>query len=92
MQWIFVSFFAVALALAPKADAAPLMSQKPFPSTTLVQDVKVICSEDGHCYRPPVRRPVARWVYGDGNFSGPYAGPGYYGSPRYRYVWWPFFW
>lgn len=57
-----------------------------------VENVKVICHEDGRCYRPPTRRPVARWVYGDNNFVGPYDGPGYYGNPRYRYNWWPFWW
>jgi len=52
----------------------------------------VICDEGGRCYRPPVRKPVARWVYGDGNFYGPYDGPGYYGNPRLRYRVFPYFW
>jgi len=55
----------------------------------LAVNVKIICEEDGHCYQRG-RRPVAHWVYGEGNFSGPYVGPGYYGSPAYRWRWWPF--
>lgn len=60
--------------------------------SSLIKNVKVICDESGHCYRPQARRPVARWVYGDNNFIGPYSGPGYYGSPAHRYRWLPFFW
>jgi hypothetical protein len=33
---------------------------------------------------------VARWVYGEKNFSGPYTGPGYYGWPNWRSRWWLF--
>jgi hypothetical protein len=56
-------------------------------------EVKIICSEGGICYRPPRRRPVARWVYGDGAFFGPgsYSGPGYYGWPGSHWRWFPFF-
>lgn len=67
---------------------AKLASEQGWP----IEQVKVICDESGRCYRPPGRRPVARWVYGDNNFVGPYSGPGYYGSPPYRYRWWPFYW
>ena len=75
------------------AEALSLLSHKPLVSPpAIVENVKVICDEDGRCYRPPIRRPVARWVYGDNNFYGPYVGPGYYGNPRYRYNWWPFWW
>ncbi len=76
--------------LAGGANAMPIYSFGKLRG--VVVDVKVICAEDGRCYRPPTRRPVARWVYGDNNFVGPYVGPGYYGSPRYRYRWWPFYW
>jgi hypothetical protein len=56
-------------------------------------EVKIVCDEDGICYRLPRRRPVARWVYGDGAFFGPgsYSGPGYYGSPGSHWRWFPFF-
>jgi hypothetical protein len=56
-------------------------------------EVKIICTVDGRCDRLPLRRPVARWVYGDGAFfgPGPYTGPGYYGSPGSHWRWFPFF-
>ena len=58
-----------------------------------VVEVKIVCAEDGQCNRPPRRRPVARWVYGDGAFFGPgsYSGPGYYGSSGSHWRWFPFF-
>src|ERR1700754_5360000 len=67
------------------ADALTLLSQKSFAAPAAVENVKVVCDEQGRCYRPPGRRPVAKWIYSDTNFYGPYTGPGYYGSPRYRY-------
>jgi hypothetical protein len=79
-----------AMLLSTGVDAMPMANLVKPPA--LVQNAKVVCAEDGHCYRPPRRRPVATWVYGDNNFVGPYDGPGYYGSPRYRYRWWPFYW
>lgn len=56
-------------------------------------EVKIVCGEDGQCNRPPRRRPVARWVYGDGAFFGPgsYSGPGYYGWPGSHWRWFPLF-
>jgi hypothetical protein len=57
---------------------------------SLAEKIKVVSLEDGRGYRPPIRRPVARRVYGRNNFYGPYAGPGHYGNPRYRYNWSPF--
>jgi hypothetical protein len=90
MRTIFASMMAVGLLMVSSANATPLMSHIQSGPESLVQAAKVICDEAGNCYRPPVRRPVARWVYGDNNFIGPYTGPGNYGSPRYRYSWW--FW
>ncbi len=83
----------LSMMLAGGAAAAPLLVQTTTPHSkpALVQ-VKVICNEAGRCYRPPTRKPVARWVYGDGNFYGPYEGPGYYGDPRLRYRVFPYFW
>ena len=78
---------------AGAASAAPLPAQSPMPDATpMLERVKVVCNEAGRCYRPPARKPVARWVYGDGNFYGPYDGPGYYGNPRLRYRVFPYFW
>jgi hypothetical protein len=58
-----------------------------------IVEIKIICTVDGKCDRPPIRRPVARWVYGDGAFfgPGPYSGPGYYGFPGSHWRWFPFF-
>jgi hypothetical protein len=54
-----------------------------------VTEVKIICEVDGFCFKRG-RKPIARWIYGEGAFYGPYTGPGNYGNPRYRYNWWPF--
>ena len=58
-----------------------------------IVEVKIVCSVDGICERPPTRRPVARWVYGDNAFfgPGPYTGPGNYGAPGAHWRWFPFF-
>ena len=91
MRTIFASALVTALLTATHAGAAPLLSHsQPLPDS-LVTAAKVICDEAGNCYRPHRRRPVARWVYGDTNFYGPYVGPGNYGNPRYRYSWWPWY-
>jgi hypothetical protein len=55
--------------------------------TPVAEQVRIVCDEAGVCYRPASRRPVARWIYGDGAFSGPYDGPRYYGDPARRYRW-----
>jgi hypothetical protein len=91
MRTIFASAVAAGLLIATHAGAAPLLVQGQHAPDSLVTEVKVICDEAGNCYRPNRRRPVARWVYGDNNFSGPYVGPGNYGPPRYRYTWWPWY-
>lgn len=86
-----VTVVGIGLLTSSAAEALPLLSARPSaPAATMVESVKVVCDEQGRCYRPPGRRPTARWVYGDKNFYGPYVGPGYYGDPRYRYSWWPF--
>jgi hypothetical protein len=64
--------------LNPANSMAPLTS---------AENARIVCEESGLCYRLPTRRPVARWIYGDGAFYGPYDGPRYYGSPGRRYGW-----
>ena len=56
-----------------------------------VVNVKIVCEPDGLCYHRG-RRPVVRWIYGEGAFSGPgrYVGPGNYGKPGSHWSWWPF--
>lgn len=88
-----IGLVAALLLLTCPVSAAPLLGQANLPqAASSTVDAKVICYESGQCVRPPVRRPVARWVYGDTNFYGPYAGPGNYGNPRYRYNRFPFYW
>jgi hypothetical protein len=87
---IRTSFFLMAFALAASsASAMPLAPRASIAAPDDVVNAKIICSEGGHCYQRG-RPPVARWVYGEKNFSGPYAGPGYYGWPNYRWRWWFF--
>jgi hypothetical protein len=82
--------FSLAVAsLVTSASAAPLLNQansvvNPF----IAENVKIVCETDGHCYRPPSRPKIARWVYGEDAFCGPYRGPGYYGRPNWRSCWW----
>ena len=89
MRTVLISAAVIGLLAWSGAQAMPLANLG-VAAPPVAEQVKVICHEDGRCYRPPIRRPVARWVYGDNNFSGPYVGPGFYGSPGYRYNWWPF--
>ena len=78
---------AAAIGLAAStASAMPLGGNLAKPST-MVQNARIVCEESGYCYRPPGRRPVARWIYGDRAFSGPYTGPGNYGWPNWHSRW-----
>jgi hypothetical protein len=91
MRTFIGSVIAITVLSASGTEALPLFPQAG--SQNFVENVKVICHEDGYCSRPPVRRPVAKWVYGDRNFYGPYYGPGNYGNtPRLHYRWGPYFW
>ena len=84
----------LALALGSFATAAsamvPLNQAKAFPPLQKFEQVKIVCEQDGYCYRPRGRRPVARWIYGEDVFRGPFVGPGNYGWPGYHSIWWPF--
>jgi hypothetical protein len=85
--------FGLGILLAGGASAAPIVPHADLAvAASTVDNVRVVCHEDGVCQRPLRRKPVARWVYGDGNFYGPYQGPGYYGDPRLRYRVFPYFW
>jgi hypothetical protein len=79
--------------LTSGAWALPVLSPGHSTRTSDLLEVRVICTVDGQCKRPPHRRPVARWIYGDGAFfgPGPYSGPGYYGPPGSHWRWFPFF-
>jgi hypothetical protein len=92
MRKVLLSLFGImALTVGAKAIPVSNLSGVAKPGSA-VHSVKIICEEDGRCFQPPTRKPVAHWVYGDNNFLGPYNGPRYYGSPPYRSRWWPFYW
>ena len=74
--------------LSTNAFSMPLLNQaSSMPRPSLAENVRIVCEESGVCYRLPGRRPVARWIYGDGAFYGPYDGPRYYGWPGRHYGW-----
>lgn len=85
----FGALLAVAAVYVSPASALPV-----FPMSAAerpVTQVKIICEPDGTCFRAPRRRPVARWIYGDKTFSGPYVGPGNYGNPATHWRKFPYF-
>jgi hypothetical protein len=87
MKLVALSAVAIGM-LSTTAFATPLLNQaNSIAQPSLPENVRIICEEDGRCYRAPGRRPVARWIYGDGAFYGPYDGPRYYGWPNRRYAW-----
>lgn len=88
---IRTSFLVLALGLATSSvSAMPLMRPAAAIGADNIVNVKVVCEPDGRCYQRG-RRPVARWVYGEGAFSGPpYGGPAYYGRPSQYWNWRPF--
>ena len=87
------SFFALAMGIiASNASAMPLTSPSAVAHSNNVTNVKIVCAENGYCAQVGRRKPVAHWVYEDGNFSGSYSGQGWYGSPRLHYGWWPYWW
>jgi hypothetical protein len=88
---IRATILAAALAFTlGSASAAPVFSHaNTIARSEMVTDVKIICGQEGYCFHRG-RRPVARWVYGDGNFDTSYTGPGNYGRPGHHWVWSPF--
>jgi len=84
-----ILFSLAAACLVTTASAAPLLNQaNSVVNPSIAENIKIVCETDGYCYRPPGRPKVARWVYGDDAFCGPYRGRGYYGSPSWRSCWW----
>jgi len=83
----------IASAVVFGASSVSAMPVADFAShSSMVQNARIVCEQSGQCYRPPARRPVARWIYGDRAFSGPgpFVGPGNYGWPNWHYRWWWF--
>jgi hypothetical protein len=78
----------IGVGLSTTAFAMPLVHQGGMShELPFAERARIVCEENGQCYRPEGRHPVARWIYGDGAFYGPYQGPGYYGLPGRRYKW-----
>jgi hypothetical protein len=94
MEKIMIRAVLFAFALGSFATTAsamvPINQGEAFPRLQTVEQSRIICERDGRCYRPPGRRPVARWIYGDDAFSGSFIGPGNYGWPGSHSIWWPF--
>ena len=67
----------------------PLVPPAAIVQADNIVNVKIVCEQDGYCYHRG-RRPVARWVYGNNVFYGPYAGPGNYGRPGSHWGWGPY--
>jgi len=69
--------------LASAASAAPLNpTAVGTPEASSTEQVRLVCSQSGRCWR--TRGP--RYVYGPGYRSyNYYGGPGYYGGPAYGY-------
>jgi hypothetical protein len=83
-----VLFSLVVASLATSASAAPLLNQaNSVVGPSIAENVKIVCQADGYCYHPRGRPKVARWVYGDDAFYGPYVGPGNYGRPGWHSGW-----
>ncbi len=79
----------VVACFATSASAAPLSNQtNSMMRPSIAENVRIVCHADGYCYRLPGRPKVARWIYGDHAFYGPYVGPGYYGRPGSHSGWW----
>jgi hypothetical protein len=81
-------FLVLAMAsLMSSGSAAPLLNQSNMvPGLGIVENVRIVCEPNGNCYQRG-RRPVARWVYGEDAFYGPYVGPGNYGRPGSHSGW-----
>jgi hypothetical protein len=86
MKYLRFAALVIGMSSTP-AFSMPLLNQATMPRPALAENVRIVCEESGQCYRLPGRRPVARWIYGDGAFYGPYDGPRYYGWPGRHYGW-----
>jgi len=75
--------------LATSASAAPLLNQgNSIVQPALTENVRLVCDEDGRCYRTRGRRYVERRYYSDSYAYGRrgYAEPGDgYAQPGYGY-------
>jgi hypothetical protein len=87
MKRVVLATLAIGM-LSTTAFSMPLINQaSSMVQPTLLENARIVCEPTGECYRPPGRHPVARWIYGDGAFYGPYDGPRNYGAPGRHYSW-----
>jgi hypothetical protein len=88
MRRLALSAAAVAMfSTAAFSMSVPRQANLAAPRSASVENARIVCEESGQCYRLRGNCPVARWIYGDGAFYGPYDGPRYYGRPGQRYGW-----
>ena len=87
-----ILFVAAGVMFTTGASAAPLLNQRTAISQpTNLENVRLVCREDGRCYRTNGRRYVERRYYDDSYAYGPrrgYVEPGYgygygYSDPGY---------
>jgi hypothetical protein len=83
-----ILFVAAGVMFATGASAAPLLNQgSAISQPTTLENVRLVCREDGRCYRTGGRRYVERRYYDDSYAYGPrraYVEPDYgYGDPGY---------
>ena len=66
------------------AGAMPFSSNTTAQGDSLVQDVRLVCNRNGHCWNTgPRYRSVRRGYYDrPGYYAEPRYGHGYYGGPR----------
>jgi hypothetical protein len=76
-----ILFVAADVMFATSASAAPLLNQgSTISQPTTLENVRLVCREDGRCYRTGGRRYVERRYYGGSYAYGPrraYVEPGY---------------
>ena len=85
-----ILFAAASALMATSASAAPLFNQgNSVVTPTLTENVRLVCNEDGRCYRTRGRRYVERGYYDDDSYAygrRAYVEPGYgYAQPGYGY-------
>ncbi|WP_029582722.1 hypothetical protein [Bradyrhizobium sp. URHD0069] len=83
-----ILFVAAGVMFATGASAAPLLNQgSAISQPTTLENVRLVCREDGRCYRSGGRRYVERRYSGDSSYAGQrrtYVEPGYgYSDPGY---------
>lgn len=88
---LWPAVLAVACATGTSSFAAPLVHSSEITEGTIgVQQARLVCDDYGNCYRTRGPRYIERDYYDDdygprGPGFGVYAGPRYYGGPRFGF-------